>query len=170
MNEFIIMNYFMVRSKNYFHSVLLRFYSTSNLFRLFDVSNAGLLEKVHSFILVFPRWYVFAAVLFSLSILLRYLVDSLFSLWTRICIPILLIRYCPGTLYCKFGSTFLKDSSIVRYSESGLIILCKTVYLQHNILIVYKEVLIPILLILSKPVVSTSCCFDPSNRSLHSDF
>ena len=53
----LVANYFMVRGEHSSHSVLLRFYYIFNYFQTFNVSNvsnAGLLEKVHSIILVFP--------------------------------------------------------------------------------------------------------------------
>ena len=43
-NEFIIINYFLIWSKHFSHSVLLRFYLTTNHFQAFDVLNAGQLE------------------------------------------------------------------------------------------------------------------------------
>ena len=52
MNEFILRNYFMIRGEHSAHSVLLRLKSTTHPFQTFYVPNAGLLELVHSILLV----------------------------------------------------------------------------------------------------------------------
>ena len=145
MNEYIIRNYFLVRDEHFVHSVLLWFYFTTHICHVY-------LSKFTPSFKCFRRCSM-AAVLFRLSILLRYLECSFFSIYPAL-YPNLVES---GTVQLHSIESLdwysLKNSNIVRYSEPDLIIFCQlsTSYLMT--LIICRVVLLLILLILSWPCV-----------------
>ena len=123
----------MIRGEHSSHSIPLKFYSITNSFQDFIVFNVCLFELVQSIILVFQQWCVLAVILLWLSILLHYLAGSFSSLYTQRYIPhcrnLELFQY---TILRDQIWHFLKESKIVRYSKSELIIFCSTVFILSN--------------------------------------
>ena len=124
MNEFIDMNYFIVKGEHSAHLVLLWFFSTTHPFQTFYVLRGW----VPSIILVSPQLCTYITVSISLSVLLHYLVG--FLSFPHTSMSVLLCRAIRLSRYTLFGVQI--DFSRRQYHSQIFSIWSKSVQLSTS--------------------------------------